>query len=291
MQRPENVVDFEPDPAFYPFESKWFESSVGPVHYVDEGEGRPLVMFHGNPDWSFLYRKIITALKDNFRCIAVDYPGFGLSVHPESGYGYTPAEHAVVIGELIAHLDLTDMVIMGQDWGGPISLQVASTMPERVGGLVIGNTWFWPVDGAKMRSFVGVMSSRPLQSLIIKRNFFVTMMKLSLKVKLPAAELDHFARVIPTEESRKGVAIFPKEIRASAGWLAELEKRVTDNLASTPLLLTWGMKDFAFNASFLDDWIARFPHATVVRLEKAGHYIQEDAPDEISQAILEKYGS
>ena len=99
MERPDGIVDFAPDPALYPFESRWFTSSVGPIHYIDEGQGRPLLLFHGNPDWSFLYRKIVSALRPDFRCVVPDYPGFGLSVHP-GGYGYTAAEHAKIIGEL-----------------------------------------------------------------------------------------------------------------------------------------------------------------------------------------------
>ncbi len=82
MDRPDGIVDFTPDPTLYPFESRWFESKVGPVHYIDEGEGPTVLLMHGNPDWSFLYRKIITALGPEVRCVAPDYPGFGLSVHP-----------------------------------------------------------------------------------------------------------------------------------------------------------------------------------------------------------------
>lgn len=125
MDRPAGVVDFTPSPELFPFESLWFESSVGPLHYIDEGSGRPLLLLHGNPDWSFLYRKIVLALRDGFRCLAVDYPGFGLSAHP-AGYGYTAQEHAGVVGELVDALDLRDFLVMGQDWGGPIGMSVAS---------------------------------------------------------------------------------------------------------------------------------------------------------------------
>ena len=115
MERPDGIVDFKPASELYPFQSRWFASSAGPIHYIDEGSGRPLLLFHGNPDWSFLYRKIVVGLKDRFRCIAMDYPGFGLSVHPDDPYGYTPAEHAVVVRELVEYLDLKDMVVMGAD--------------------------------------------------------------------------------------------------------------------------------------------------------------------------------
>jgi len=109
-------VDFTPNPALYPFESQWFESSVGRIHYLDEGERRPLLLMHGNPDWSFLYREMIPLLSEHFRCIAVDYPGFGLSVHP-AGYSYLPSAQAEVVAELVEYLDLEDAVLVGQDWG------------------------------------------------------------------------------------------------------------------------------------------------------------------------------
>ena len=98
-------VDFEPDRELFPFASRFYESSVGRVHYIDEGSGVPILLLHGNPTWSFLYRKIVPRLTEGFRCIAVDYPGFGLSDRPES-YGYTPEEHARVIGDLVQGMQI-----------------------------------------------------------------------------------------------------------------------------------------------------------------------------------------
>src|SRR5215475_12909511 len=88
--------DFTPMPSLYPFTSRWFPSAAGRMHYVDEGAGRPLLLLHGNPTWSFLYRDVIRRLAGRFRCIAVDYLGFGLSERPP-GFGYTPAEHAAAV--------------------------------------------------------------------------------------------------------------------------------------------------------------------------------------------------
>ena len=158
MERPDGIVDFAPDPALYPFESRWFTSSVGPIHYIDEGQGRPLLLFHDNPDWSFLYSKIVSALRPDFRCVVPDYPGFGLSVHPD-GYGYTAAEHAKIIGELVEHLTLTDMVVMGQDWGGPI----AWTWPHDTPTGCMGWSWATPGSGpqpaARVCTFAKEVSS------------------------------------------------------------------------------------------------------------------------------------
>ena len=138
-------LDFRPDPSLFPFASRWFDGAGPRVHFVDEGHWPPVVMFHGNPTWSFLYRNVIVALRDRFRCVAVDYPGFGLSERP-AGYGYTSAEHAAVVGKLVDHLGLDDFMVVGQDWGGPIGMTVALERAERVSGMVFANTWYWPAD-------------------------------------------------------------------------------------------------------------------------------------------------
>ncbi len=288
MERPQGIVDFTPDPALYPFESRWFDSRVGPVHYIDEGEGPSVLLLHGNPDWSFLYRKIITALGPGVRCVAPDYPGFGLSTHPD-GYGFTPAEHADVVLELVEHLDLTDMVVMGQDWGGPIGMDVASRVPDRVKGLVMGNTWFWPGDDRLTTVFSKTMGSPPLQWLIKHRNLFVTVvMRRSLQVKLSDRELAHYTDVVPTPESREGIAVFPKEIVGSRPWLGDVEKRVAETLRAKPASLVFGKKDPALaNAATIARWRRQFPDAGCVELSDAGHFIQEDAPDACVNAIRE----
>lgn len=141
---PGGRIEFEPDKELFPFESRWFKSSVGPIHYIDEGDGPALLLLHGNPTGSFLYRKIVGALRDDFRCIALDYPGFGLSARPTTGYGYTVSEHASIVGELVDELALDDYLFMGQDWGGPIGTKVAVERADRVRGVILGNTWFWP---------------------------------------------------------------------------------------------------------------------------------------------------
>ena len=200
---------FTPSPQLYPFTSKWFDSSAGRIHYIDEGQGPPIVLFHGNPTWSFLYRGIVARLRDRFRTVAVDYPGFGLSERP-SGYTYTPAEHARVIGELVDQLDLDGFVTMGQDWGGPISLSIAADRADRVRGLVLGNTWFWPADRLSIRLFARFMSSRRMQRRIIERNYFVErMLPKGVTRKLSDQELDHYRQAQPTPEARVGVAEFP----------------------------------------------------------------------------------
>ena len=284
-------IDFTPDRSLYPFESRWFDSSAGRLHYIDEGVGTPILLCHGNPTWSFLYRHIVNQLRDRFRCVAVDYLGFGLSDRPE-GYGYTIEEHACVLGELVDHLGLENFVIMGQDWGGPISTAIAVDRADRVSGVVLGNTWFWPADALTMRLFSRVMSSRPLQRRIIDANVFVErFLPAGMARKLTPAEMDHYRKVQPSPQARRGVAEMPKQILAARPLLERLAREVPDRLGAKPAVLAWGMKDLAFRPkAILPRMRSIFADSTVVELAAAKHYIQEDAPDQIVEAIVKRFG-
>lgn len=284
-------VDFAPDPALYPFESRWFDSSVGPIHYIDEGEGRPLLLMHGNPDWSFLYRKMIPLLAPLFRCIAMDYPGFGLSVHP-AGYGYLPSEHAAVVAELVEHLDLTDAVLVGQDWGGPIGFDVASRMPSRFTGLVAGNTMMWAATPFLMqRTFSRLTGFGFVQRSLMKRHTFVKRILPALvQTDVTDDEMRHYLDVAPTPHSRTGHAVFPKAIVGETAWLNELEARVTANLADKPMLRIMGMKDVPLTTkAYLRKWDEMWPRAAKLDLPDAGHFWQEDEPVAAADAIIRAY--
>jgi len=283
-------VDFKPSPALYPFDSRWLESSAGRVHYVDEGRGQPILMCHGNPTWSFLYRNVIRSLSDRFRCIAVDYPGFGLSERPRN-YGYTAAEHAGVVRELVRELDLSDLIVMGHDWGGPIGTAVAGSDPARVSGLVLGNTWFWPAD-RRARIFSRIMSSRALQAAILKRNLFVErILPSGISRELSPEEMEHYRAVQPTAEARVGVAELPRQITAATPFLAELAESVPRRLGHKRVLVTFPMRDVAFKAGdVLPRMREAFSDIEIVELPDAKHYFVEDAPDEVAQAIAARFG-
>ncbi|MFC1575266.1 alpha/beta fold hydrolase [Gemmatimonadota bacterium] len=279
-------TSFRPDTRLFPFESKWFESSVGKVHYLDEGEGPPILLLHGNPTWSFLYRGIIIRLRKKFRCIAPDYPGFGLSDHPP-GFRFTPEEHARTVTALIRELDLKNLTIMGHDWGGPIGMRVALDDVERVRALVMANTWYWPTQALHLRAFSWVLSTGYMQGLIHRRNLFVErIIPLGVKHRLAGEVLDHYRGPFPTVDSRAGVAEFARQLNLSANWLGELEYQVRSELAHLPLLLTWGMEDLAYTPSFMDVFLKDFQDTRVVRLD-ARHFVQEDQPAEVSAALTE----
>jgi haloalkane dehalogenase len=287
---PKLPSEFTPDPELYPFSPRWFDSSRGRVHYIDEGTGPVIVFFHGNPTWSFLYRNIIAGLRDRFRCIAPDYLGFGLSERP-SEFTYRIDEHASVMGELVDHLELDQYLTMGQDWGGPISMAVATDRADRVRGVVLGNTWFWPTSELSTKVFSVVMGSPPMQWAITKQNFFVErMIPAGTSTSLDDAVMEHYRGVQPTPQDRAGVARMPKEILAARPLLERLSRDVPAKLGSKPALFVWGMKDFAFRPGpNLPRMREAFPDHVVVELAEANHFMQEDAPGQIAEAIIDRF--
>jgi len=283
-------VEFTVDRDLYPFESRWFDGPRGRMHYIDEGAGVPIVFFHGNPTWSFLYRNIITRLRDEFRCIAIDYLGFGLSERP-ANFGYTVEEQAGATGELLDHLGLDGFITMGQDWGGPISMAVGTARHDRIRAVTLGNTWFWPSDHWKLKLFSIAMGTRPMQSLILRRNAFVEALPYATATKPNPAVMAHYRGVQPCPEARRGIAELPKQIRAARPLLARLEHDVPALLGDKPALFVWGMKDPVFP---LGRAIGRlqdaFPDNVVRLLPEAKHFIQEDAPLDIATAISRRFG-
>jgi haloalkane dehalogenase len=273
-----------PDELF-PFESRYADVGGSRVHYIDEGTGPPLLLLHGNPPWSFLYRDIVQGLRDRYRCIAVDHPGFGLS-SPARGYGFTPAEHADVLEQLVVRLDLRDVTMMVQDWGGPIGFAVATRHPERFAAFVIGNTWAWPRSDPGTQLFSRLLGGPIGRRLIANRNLFVerALPGAVRRVTLPDAVMDAYRGPFPTPASRRPTAVFPREILASRPFLADIERGLAQ-LRDRPALIVWPTNDVAFRDRERKRWEELFPNHRTVSLEGAGHYIQEDAADEIVTAI------
>jgi haloalkane dehalogenase len=269
----------------YPFESRYAEVADSLVHYIDEGSGPPLLLLHGNPTWSFLYRDVVKGLRDRYRCIAVDYPGFGLS-SAAPGYGYTPAEHAGVLEQFVLRLDLTGVTMMVQDWGGPIGFAVATRHPDRFAAFVIGNTWAWPKSDPGTQLFSRLLGGPIGRRLIAQRNVFVERILPGgvRRRSLPDAVMDAYRGPFPTPASRRPTAVFPREILQSRPFLAEIERRLP-RVRDHPALIVWPTRDVAFRDRELRRWEQLFPAHRTVSLDGAGHYIQEDAPDEIVAAI------
>ncbi len=244
------------------------------------------MLLHGNPTWSFLYRDVILGLRDHFRCIAIDYPGFGLST-AKPGYSFRPREHSSVVEGLVKALNLQDMTVMVQDWGGPIGLGLAGRMPERVRGLVIANTWAWPAQGdPDLEGFAKFMGG-PIGSFLIRFfNIFVkVLLPLGVASKLSKEVKRAYLGPFSTRAARSPVAIFPREILASQDYLAQVEAGLA-TLATKPTLILWGAKDMAFKTKERLRFEKLFRNHRTVILENAKHYIQEDSPEIVTKEIL-----
>jgi haloalkane dehalogenase len=271
----------------FPFTSRFIELDGHTVHYVDEGTGPVLLFLHGNPVWSFVYRDVIRALAGQFRCVALDYPGFGLS-SAAPGYRYLPQEHAAVVDRFVDALGLSGITLVVNDWGGPIGLSVAVARPELVDRLVIGNTWAWPVNGdPHFEWFSRIMGGPVGRVLIAWANVFVTVFvpRLHFRRRLTTAELAHYRGPFPTRASRRPTSVLPRQITAARDWLAGIERGLP-RLARHPVLITWGDRDFAFRATECERFERHFPDARVVHLRGAGHFVASDAPDEVAAAIV-----
>lgn len=275
----------------YPFEDRWMDIDGHLVHYLDEGRGPVLLMLHGNPTWSFLYRNIIRALADSYRCVAPDYPGFGLST-AKAGYRFTPREHSDVLEKLVLALDLKDVTLVVQDWGGPIGLGLAGRHPERVRALVIGNTWAWPVNGEpRFERFSALMGGPVGRFFIHNYNAFVNLLvPLGSARSLSSEEMRAYRSPFPTRASRTPTAVFPREIIASREYLAEVEAALP-GLARKPVLIVWGAKDLAFQAGERHRFERLFPDHRTILLPDARHFIQEDEPARIASEIRRFVGN
>ena len=277
---------FEVDKADYPWEPNWFERDGTHMHYIDVGEGLPIVMCHGSPTWSFVYRNVIKRMQNKFRCIAVDLPGFGYSEHPP-GYDYKPASHAGWLEALLVdHLQLDKFIIICQDWGGPIGMTVATRHPDRVVGAVISSTWAWYTETRVLKMASKTMGSWLGQILILKRNLTAKRIMPALLPKpLRKPEvLNAYTAPFPTPESRMGMAIFPRELLGSKEFLSTLENNLY-KLKDKPVEFIWGLKDVISSKEWQDRWLSHFPDAGAQRLPDVNHFTQEDAPESYELAL------
>jgi haloalkane dehalogenase len=178
--------------------------------------------------------------------------------------------------------------MMVQDWGGPIGFAVATRHPERFARFVIGNTWAWPKADPGTQVFSRVLGSRFGGYLILQRNFFVerVLPGAMRRRELSQEVMDAYRGPFPTPASRRPVHVFPREILGSRPFLAEVERGLP-RLSDRPALLVWPTRDVAFREAERKRWERVFPDHRTVLLEGAGHYIQEEAPEEIVAAIRE----
>ncbi|MFQ5569656.1 MAG: alpha/beta fold hydrolase [Rhodothermales bacterium] len=280
-------MKFEVDRDLFPFENHFLKTDSGEeIHYVDEGQGVVVLMLHGNPTWSFLYRKMILRMREHFRCIAPDYPGFGLSTAPK-GYDFLPGTHTEVLARLIENLGLTDFILVVQDWGGPIGLALAERFPERVRGMVIGNTWAWPLKGRlRIEGFSWLMGG-PIGRWMARsfNGVWRVFMKEGFVNRPSDWEMAMYEAPFRDRANRIQTAIFPRQLVKAYEFEAEVEAGL-EALAEKPVLFLWGTNDFAFQEPELERFKALFPNHLYHPLE-ASHFWQDDQGEVASDYIID----
>jgi pimeloyl-ACP methyl ester carboxylesterase len=248
------------------------------MHYIDEGKGDVLLFVHGNPSWSFEYRHLIRHFAVTHRCIALDHLGFGLSDKPIDA-SYLPQFHAANFAHFIEGLDLTDITLVVQDWGGPIALSYAVDNPDRISRIVASNSWFFDVrEYATVRRFSRIVGSALGRALCRRFNLFPrVLLKASFgnPSNLTRPVHAHYLAPFPTPADRKGTWVFPRAIVGESPWLANIWAR-RHMIKDLPTLLVWGMKDPGC-VPLLSRWTETFTDHRLVSLDEVGHNVAEEA--------------
>ena len=277
------------DHTAYPFRSRFFDASDGRMHYIDEGRGAPLVLVHGTPTWSFLYRHLIASLSRSFRVVAVDHLGFGLSQKPERA-PYRPEDHARRLTALIRHLRLADVTLVVHDFGGPIGLSYAIEHPDNVRALVLFNTWLWSLAGDPRVQRASALAAGPLGRLLYRRlnasPRWLMPIVYGNRARLTPEIHAHYTKPFGSAAERTAPWVLARELAGSADWYESLWARRAA-LASKPSLLLWGMKDPTFGIDTVARWREVFPAAELEEFPDAGHFV----PEEIGLALVPRIAS
>jgi len=279
----------------YPFASHYMELNGLKYHFLDQGTGDPVVMIHGNPTWSFYFRKLILELSDRYRTIAPDHIGCGLSDKPGiKQYDYRLESRVRDLERFLEHLGVKEKItLVLHDWGGMIGMVYAVTYPQRIGRIVIMNTAaFLPPKGKTLPVRLKLVRNvTPFATLAVQGfNLFAygalymasyKGMKRDVKSGL-IAPYNSWNNRIATLKFVQDIPVSEKD--PSYG----LVKTVDENLyklSRIPMLVCWGEHDFVFDSEYLDEWRRRFPDAEVHVFKDAGHYVLEDAAGRIIPLI------
>jgi haloalkane dehalogenase len=278
----------------YPFERHWLDLDGLRYHYLDEGDGEVVVAVHGNPTWSFYFRDLVKDLRNDFRVVVPDHIGCGLSDKPsDDAYDYTLSRRIDDFGALMDDLDLTDINLVVHDWGGMIGLGWAVRNPERIKRIVILNTAAFHLPKSKRFPWqLWMVRNTPLGPLMVRgfngfarcaSSLACTRKRLSKEVRDGyCAPYDSWADRIATLRFVQDVPLRPGE--RGYNIVTDTAARL-DELSDRPVLVCLGDKDFVFDHHFLDEWLQIYPDAEVHRFPDCGHYILEDASEEIIPLI------
>jgi haloalkane dehalogenase len=278
---------FEALPGF-DYEPRYLDIDGLRVAYVDEGEGQPVVMLHGQPTWSFLFRKMIPPLRDaGYRCIAVDYVGFGRSDKPVDLDWYSYERHTDVCREVMERLGLRDAILLGHDWGGPIGLRIAVEHPELFERFVLLDTPFFtgrqtmPPVWIEVRKLFEREPDIPVGDLV----------RGGCKHDPGPEAIAAYEAPYPSLESKAGARAFPLHViplsadlpAAKACWKVLKAMRKDPR----PALVLWGAEDLLFPVE-LGGWVAgALRREPLTLVPDSSHYMPEDQGEEAARMAIE----
>lgn len=275
--------------TLYPFASHAASIGGQRYHYLDEGAGETLLFVHGNPTWSFHWRNLILALRERFRTIAPDHLGCGLSAKPLHG-AYRLADHIQNLTTFVKELDLHNVTLVAQDWGGAIGLGAVLAEPQRFRRVVLFNTgafrpWFIPLRIRVCRT--------PLLGQIGLQGFNLfgrAALRMTMnRRRLTDAERAGYLAPYDSWSNRQAIYRFVEDIplaprHPSYATLAAIEEQLP-TLEHLPFQFIWGMRDWCFTPACLDKFLQFYPNAAVHRIADAGHWVVEDAHAEIVPVV------
>jgi haloalkane dehalogenase len=277
-----------PDNVPYPFIANKISIDGNSLAYLDEGQGPVVVMLHGNPTWSFYYRNLVTLLRDNYRVIVPDHMGCGNSDKPQE-YPYTLKTHIDNLDYLLDELKIDKYSLVVHDWGGAIGMGLAARQPLQIESLVILNTAAFRSKRIPLR--ISICRIPILGDLLVRgfNGFAGAAISMAVTNPLPLEVIDGFLKPYDSWANRIAVLRFVQDIPLSPkddSWetLLEVEQGLAQ-FKNTPMLILWGGRDFCFNRHYFDEWRQRFPKAQSHFFPNAGHYVLEDALEEISPLL------
>jgi haloalkane dehalogenase len=281
-----------PDECFhdldgYPFEPRYVEQDGLRMHYLDEGDGPPVLLLHGEPTWAYLYRKVIPELTPAARAVAPDLFGFGRSDKPTDRGWYSYDRHYASIERLVERLDLRGLTVVGHDWGGPIGFRLAAERPDRVERLVVLNTGLYagrpPGDAwLRFRDFVRRVDTELLPGQLVR---------ITAVGGLSDEVVAGYDAPFPVPESRIGPVMFPELVptepdHPSAAAMLSVRAKLAE--WRRPALVLWSDSDPIFPPRVAERFVDHIPGAELGELVTgAGHFLQEDAGEVVGRRIAE----
>lgn len=275
----------------YPFDAHFLHLPQGRLHYVDEGprDAPVVVCIHGNPTWSFYWRNLIKSLQTQYRVIALDHLGCGLSDKPQRGFDYRLESHIKNLSYLLDSLNIQEASLVVHDWGGAIGFGFAGQHPNRITSLVVTNTAAFrsnqipaSINAVRLPWF-GPLAVRGFNAFARAATYRATHCGLSKTAKqgllLP---YDSWSNRIATLRFVQDIPMSPRH--PSWETLTQIESQLS-SLTHVPMVILWGEADFCFTTRFRDEWTRRFPAAEVHSWKDVGHYVMEDAGPQATAVI------